>query len=154
MSCSYQASENFNIEDLKKKCQDFISENTVSCLSTDAFLELSSECLKKLLESDSLSFREETIYKRVIDWARTHCQKQGLPDTTENYRKVLGTIVHKIHFPIMESDFFMNEVCTSGLLTKAEKTEVKQSFENQMPVHFSQKLRLSPERQIMCCKKK
>ena len=69
--------------------------------------------------------------------------EQHVTANDEQLRKVLGNLIYLIRFPVMDREYYANEVSTKNVLTADEKVEIFQSFHNKPINTFPANVRLS-----------
>ncbi|CAG2219712.1 unnamed protein product [Mytilus edulis] len=146
----FQTAHDFHMKDLEKETLNFIYENGNASLESDDFLQLSSDCLKLIIESERLNCDEKIIYLRMVQWSKLRCEEQSLPTTDENIRKFLGELLYLIRFPLMTSKYFTDEVSSTNILTFEEKVALFQHFNGKHTDMFSSKRRQIPIRLERC----
>ncbi|KAJ8313544.1 hypothetical protein KUTeg_008105 [Tegillarca granosa] len=114
----------FDDKELSQKCLTFFLEHPVACLQSDAFSDLSPECVKLIIESDVLAVSEDQIYMAMIRWAENNCQLKEMEQTDANKRRVLGEMINLIRFPLMNRTFFADSVASGNILTEDEKITI------------------------------
>ncbi|XP_069102827.1 BTB/POZ domain-containing protein 3-like isoform X1 [Argopecten irradians] len=104
------------------KCIKFmcIPENAKKVLQSDSFVDLCSECVRRITQSTELDAEEGTVYAAMMKWAECECVRKGEKNTSENKRKVLGDIFFTIRFPFMKRDFFLDTVLMDSMLKDNE----------------------------------
>ena len=150
----------FQLEDLQEDALQFIFDNGEFCLKSNSFLNLSSGCVKLIIESWKLLCSEGIVYENLIQWAQQQCKKEqhvtanDEPHVTdEQLRKVLGDLIYLIRFPIMERKYFSHEVSTKNVLTKDERLEIYQSFDGISGIDtFPGNMRLYNAKLVWRCK--
>ena len=103
------------------------------------------------MTEDNFVRKEEELYENLIRWAESECQRQKLDVSWENKRKVLGDLLYKVRFPLMESAYFISQVATTDLLSDAEKADLKSyhtTDKDTVPKHFDESERVV---QVMRC---
>lgn len=145
-----QTAHDFHMKDLEKETLNFIYENGNASLESDDFLQLSSDCLKLIIESERLNCDEKIIYLRMVQWSKLRCEEQSLPTTDENIRKSLGDLLYLIRFPLMTSKYFTDEVSSTNILTFEERVALFQHFNGKHTDMFSSKRRRIPFRLERC----
>ena len=106
------------------QCMSFLKENFLVCLKSKDFAALSMQCLEDVMAIETFLVKEEEIYENLVRWAESECKRQKLDATWGNKRKVLGGILYKVRFPLMEPDYFSRKVATTELLSDGEKVDV------------------------------
>ena len=64
------------------------------------------------------------VFRACLTWSKVECEKKGLEVTTENQRKMLGSILRKIRFCSMSNEEVATQVSPSGLLSVQQEVEV------------------------------
>jgi BTB/POZ domain-containing protein 1/2 len=70
-----QTSHSFHLEDLQKDALQFIFYHGKSCLESTSFIDLSSGCVKLIIESNNLLCTEDIVYQKMMQWAELQCMK-------------------------------------------------------------------------------
>ncbi|XP_046547330.1 BTB/POZ domain-containing protein 6-like isoform X2 [Haliotis rubra] len=76
--------------DLEQKALKILTEGGERVTKSPGFVGLCSECVGKLLKSDTLNLKEKDIFEAVLSWTKERCRKEGVSDTPENRRRLLG----------------------------------------------------------------
>ena len=111
-------------EVMADKCWESVDAFTDEALDSDAFLNIKHKTLNDLLDRDTLTSNETTIFKAVLKWADHQCLIRRLKTTRENRRIVLGDAIYRIRFPSMSHEEFSQYVIPVGLLTDDEVVSV------------------------------
>lgn len=114
----------FDDKELHKKCLEMILLEPQKCLQSEAFLHLCPDCLVPIVSSSDLIVDEETVFKVLIKWAETECRRQQLTVSDANMRNVLGKVLYEIRFPVMDIQFFADNVGKREILSKSERINV------------------------------
>ena len=88
---------------------------------SDSFLELTTDQLGKIINSDALRADEDRVYEAVYAWSGSECRRQKLRATDRNRQRVVGNLKYLIRFPVMDVEYFKNHVSNQNLLTQDEK---------------------------------
>lgn len=134
----------YNESKLFDKCLKFILVNAADVLRTRAFLELCTDCVKKIVCSDDLKADEELIFESMMDWSTGECRRKGISATDQNRRQVLGNLLYQIRFPTMDVVYFTQRVSFRDILSDDEAVSVYQYFhgeERQLSRKFNKKER-------------
>ncbi|XP_075064018.1 BTB/POZ domain-containing protein 1 isoform X2 [Mixophyes fleayi] len=110
----------FDEPQLASLCLDTIDKSTVDALSADGFTDIDIDTLHAVLERDTLSIRESCLFGAAVRWAEAECQRQKIPNNTENKVKVLGKSMSLIRFPLMTVEEFAAGPAQSGILSDRE----------------------------------
>ena len=101
------------------------SASTSSVLEHESFFSLKQHTLSTLLDVDSIDIVEATLFFYIKKWMKKECLNQGLDETGENMRNVLGDALYKIRFPTMNGQDFANCVATiDGFLSESETAQI------------------------------
>ncbi|XP_053391917.1 BTB/POZ domain-containing protein 6-A-like [Mercenaria mercenaria] len=122
-----QAHEYKEVE-LEKHCLQYIFKNAHAVLQTASFQNLCGACLKKIIHSDDLKADESKIYEAVCHWSAKECKRQKLSPTPDNRSRVLGKLIYFVRFPLLDLEYFAENVPPQGLLTKDEITQILRYF--------------------------
>ena len=120
----YEHSALYDEHQLLKRARNFIETRTEDIVRSPSFLELPIQTLKNILNFEKLTISELDLFKMTLCWAAEECKRQGLDNTGENYRRVLGDAIYLIRFPTLELKDFANIVAMSGVLNAEEKCAV------------------------------
>ncbi|XP_031566551.1 BTB/POZ domain-containing protein 1-like [Actinia tenebrosa] len=121
-------------EKVEQKCWDMVDSDAERAVSSESFLNVSKEMLCKVLGRDTMSIDEVVLFQAVEKWALNKLKEQGLEESMENKRAVLGEEVIKlIRFPLMSQKEFAEKVLPSGILKTDEETELTQFFNGTVP---------------------
>ncbi|XP_031566576.1 BTB/POZ domain-containing protein 6-B-like [Actinia tenebrosa] len=125
-------------EKVEQKCWDMVDSDAERAVSSESFLNVSREMLCEVLGRDTMSIDEVVLFQAVEKWALNKLKEQGLEESMENKRAVLGEEVIKlIRFPLMLQKKFAENVLPSGILTLDEVTELIRFFNKIVPLSAS-----------------
>ncbi|XP_034515896.1 LOW QUALITY PROTEIN: BTB/POZ domain-containing protein 2 [Ailuropoda melanoleuca] len=96
----------FDEPQLASLCLENIDKNTADAITAEGFTDIDLDTLVAVLERDTLGIREVRLFGAVVRWSEAECQRQQLPVTPENKRKVLGKALALIRFPLMTIEEF------------------------------------------------
>ncbi|KAK3105965.1 hypothetical protein FSP39_009763 [Pinctada imbricata] len=114
----------FSDSELQEASLKMIIDETEESISDDSFLSLSQDAIKIITEQKEISIPEETLCKRLLEWAEAECQRQCIKLNWLNKRQVLGDVVYDIRFPLMDQDYFSMSFGENDFLISGEKVEV------------------------------
>ena len=123
----------------------FMKNHFTESIKSKDFSILSLKCLKDVMAMENFVVKEEELYENLMRWADSECQRQKLDISGENKRKVLGDILNKVRFPLMDPEYFALEVARTGLLSDAEKVDVFLYYTSKksiVPQYFQEKERI------------
>ena len=145
-------SQQYDEKDLVDKCWEVIDRDTENVVKSEGFATIERSLLEAVVRRDTLTIREEILFKAVDVWATKECERQGLTVTGNVKRKILGEdIVKEIRFPTMEEKEFANAVIGSEILTSEELLDVIKYFNSvNSVVGFSNKDRVGAL--LSCCR--
>ncbi|XP_040484235.1 LOW QUALITY PROTEIN: BTB/POZ domain-containing protein 2 [Ursus maritimus] len=110
----------FDEPQLASLCLENIDKNTADAITAEGFTDIDLDTLVAVLERDTLGIREVRLFGAVVRWSEAECQRQQLPVTPENKRKVLGKALALIRFPLMTIEEFAAGPAQSGILVDRE----------------------------------
>uniref|UniRef100_A0A3Q3JAC5 BTB domain-containing protein n=1 Tax=Monopterus albus TaxID=43700 RepID=A0A3Q3JAC5_MONAL len=100
----------FDEPQLASLCFDTIDKSTADAINAEGFTDIDLDTLCAVLERDTLSIRENRLFRAVVRWAEAECYRQQLPPTSENKQKVLGKALPLIRFPLMTVEEFAFDI--------------------------------------------
>ncbi|XP_046340688.2 BTB/POZ domain-containing protein 6-like isoform X1 [Haliotis rufescens] len=110
--------------ELEQKALKILTEGGEGVIQSPGFVGLCSDCLEKCLKSDTMKAKEEDLFEAVFTWIKARCQKEGVSDTPENKRRLLGEMRYEIRFTSMPLEFLVNVVGPSAVLTDSERVRI------------------------------
>ncbi|XP_048245650.1 BTB/POZ domain-containing protein 6-like [Haliotis rufescens] len=110
--------------DLEQKALNILTEGGESVIKSPGFVDLCPCCLEKFLKSNTLNLRESDIFEAVVSWTKERCRKEGVRDTPENRRRLLGDMRYEIRFISMTLEVLVKVVGRSGVLTNSERVQI------------------------------
>ena len=114
----------FEETDLTNRCWEVIDAQAKECLQSDGFIDIEYNTFQLVISRETLNVNEIFVFQAAVKWASAECKRQGIEDTSENKRTVLGDSLHKIRLSAMKLEEFANHVANSGILTLKETTEI------------------------------
>lgn len=114
----------YDQKELYKKCMKMVLDNPEESLNSQSFVQICKECLEKIVDSDKLALKEEIVFESVMRWADAECKRCELEPTDENRREVVGNVLYAIRFPLLEKEYFDEQVLTKDLLVESEIASV------------------------------
>ena len=127
--CILSYGQQHDEKDLVDQCREVIDIETESVVKSEGFATIERSLLEDIIKRDSLTIREEELFKAVDHWATKECERQGLMVTGNLKREVLGEdIVKGIRFPTMEQKEFANAVIGSEILRSEEVIGIMKYF--------------------------
>ena len=137
----------FCADGLEENCWSVIDMECVQALKSDAFLTIEHSVLCELLARETLNVKEIDLFSAVLKWAQFQCENQGLKDSVENYRELLGNAINLIRFPTMALDEFASTVVhESKILPQEDIISIFLLFSGQKPSEESTKFSCKPRR--------
>ena len=107
-----------------QKCWEFVDSVPEVVLKSDSFCHIKQTLLVAILERDTLSCSELTVFNAACSWAEVECRRRGEEHTPETIREILGDTLKYIRFPVMDPQDFANHVAKSGILEPMEVTTI------------------------------
>ncbi|XP_021963225.1 uncharacterized protein LOC110858683 [Folsomia candida] len=114
---------------LRQSALRHIELNATTILKSDSIRALSLDGLCVIFASDDLIAEENVVYEAAKCWARHQISPVGPPIKNEGgdgdeIRSRLGRALHLVRFPIMKSDYFLNEVYIDLILPPQDVTRL------------------------------
>ncbi|XP_046547715.1 BTB/POZ domain-containing protein 6-like [Haliotis rubra] len=110
--------------DLEQKALMILTKGGEGVVRSPGFAQLCSSCLEKFLKSENLKSKEEDIFEAIVSWTKHRCLQEGVSDTPENRRRLLGDLRYEIRFSSMPLDYLLTVVGPSEVLTDRERFRV------------------------------
>ncbi|XP_046340681.2 BTB/POZ domain-containing protein 6-like [Haliotis rufescens] len=107
--------------DLELKALKILTEGGKRVIRSPGFVDICSHCLEKFLKSETLKLKEGDIFEAALSWTKARCKKEGVVDTPENRRRLLGEMRYEIRFTSLSLEYLLNVVGPSGVLTDTER---------------------------------
>ncbi|XP_067660782.1 BTB/POZ domain-containing protein 6-like [Haliotis asinina] len=111
-------------QELEQKALDVLTQGGEKVTASPGFVHLCQDCLKKFLKSDLVRAKEEDVFEAVLSWTHERCRKEGVSDTPENRRRLLGEMRYEIRFTSLSLEFLVNVVGPSRMLTDSERIRI------------------------------
>ncbi|XP_055350915.1 BTB/POZ domain-containing protein 2-like isoform X2 [Paramacrobiotus metropolitanus] len=89
-------------------------------LPSKQFVAISQGTLGMILQRNSLSVDENTLYMVVEKWAAEACRKNNLDLSRVNRRQMLGDALFHIRFPLLSDSQLVNGPAKNDLLLESE----------------------------------
>ncbi len=120
----------FDEEELETKCWVVVFQKTLECLNTKAFCDIRLYTLNAFLKKKALILTELELFKGILRWADSECERQGLniKDDKTARRRVLGDTVYEIPFLTMSPENLVRYVSPSGIVTDTEIRSITQTL--------------------------
>ena len=112
----------FDEKELEEKSWNIISRKTQESLNSEAFCDIGLHTLNALLKKESLAVTEVELFKAVLKWTDSECERQGMnieEDKTAR-RRILGDSVYEIPFLDMTHEDIVKYVSPTKILTSKE----------------------------------
>ncbi|KAK8396915.1 hypothetical protein O3P69_005125 [Scylla paramamosain] len=128
----------FDEPQLAALCLETIDKNTADSLAAEGFTDLDNSTLCMVLERDTLRIREAKLFEAAVRWSEAECEREGMPVTGANQRKLLGPALSLVRFPLMTVEEFAQGPAQSGILTDREVVQLFLHFtvNPKPPVNF------------------
>ncbi|XP_055355144.1 BTB/POZ domain-containing protein 6-B-like [Paramacrobiotus metropolitanus] len=119
---------------LEESCWEVVDRFTPSVLQSEYFPTVSRETMKLLLQRDTLSADENSIYLAVENWSVAACMRDNLEPSQVNRRAVLGEALYLIRFPLLTDAELVNGPMKSRMLLEPELLDIYQfKYANDKP---------------------
>ncbi|XP_055694543.1 BTB/POZ domain-containing protein 3-like [Lutzomyia longipalpis] len=126
---------NLDVKDLTFECLDVIADFTLAVMQQEAFLAITRETLRHILELEITICTEYEIFQGAMRWAEAECNRQNIESNNENKREVLGDLMDLIRFTAIESDY-EDELCNMMQQFSAKATTKTRSLSSALPTFF------------------
>ncbi|XP_055350028.1 BTB/POZ domain-containing protein 2-like [Paramacrobiotus metropolitanus] len=107
-----------------EKCLSLIDKSTKTVWESDQFCEIGEEALRIILQRDTLTASEDTIYSAVDKWAAQMCIRRNMDASSANRRKILGQTFFLLRFPLLTDAHLMDGPVKNGLLLQSEGWDI------------------------------
>lgn len=107
----YEDSLVFDNDEIGKRCEQIISEETAEILQMDSFKAIGFEALTSILLLKSLAVDEVDLFMATMEWAKESCKKANKTIIDGTLRELLRNAENLIRFPTMSIVDFQK--CTS-----------------------------------------
>ncbi len=114
----------FDEKELKNKVLNKIEEEASEVLSSEDFINLSSDALHEVLQLKLKITKELEVFEAAMRWAQNKCQQLKKSTEGANLREVLDDKIFLIRFPTMSVDEFSNVVAPYDVLSSYEGYQV------------------------------
>ncbi|VDI43597.1 BTB/POZ domain-containing protein 3/6 [Mytilus galloprovincialis] len=131
----------FHLQDLRNKGLDHIQYNAVEFLKAPNAIKMSKECMESILQLDSANCSKTEICEFFIKWASSQCEAEKITPSGENMRKIAGSLLYLVRFPLIDKTYFANEIVHTGFLTLEEVVSVFSSHYGQENEFFAESVR-------------
>ncbi|XP_055353464.1 BTB/POZ domain-containing protein 6-like [Paramacrobiotus metropolitanus] len=133
-----------------EKCWDIVDASSEAVLQSDYFSEMEWTTLDMLLQRNTLSAEENTVYLAAEKWARAACARKNLPADAAHRRRILGSALYRVRFPLMTDEQLATGPFKDKdkLLTKTELDtlyQIKHAASNNL-----QKFSKEPRKYVLC----
>ena len=106
-------------EELQNRCLTLIDSNAKRFLSLPAFQSVESSVIKLLVGRDTLGISEVELFKFLVSWSESNCQRQGLQSSAEHKRSLMQDFVFDIRYSLMSLED-ISQVEATNILTLDE----------------------------------
>lgn len=105
--------------DLMNQCLDFIDKNAKFAFHLQDLMAVDASTIDHVIRRNSLVIKEVDLFRKLLNWSITDCQRKSLEVTPANQRAVMESFIHRIRFPLMSVKEFYT-VNLVGILNKNE----------------------------------
>lgn len=124
MCWAYELAILFELDELKRFCEQKISQNPHKIFHSVSFLLSESNLLHHILQLDSMQCDEITVFDGCIAWAKEACIQQELDENDgRNVRNQLGDLFFEIRFGKMNLEHFYERYCLHKDLFSVDEFE-------------------------------
>lgn len=117
----------YDIVELKKKCEELISENTAAILGTETFQQCTTESLTEILKIQQMQSTEKELFDFCIVWAKKQCEQNGFDASDgRKLREILNSCFDLIRFAEMKQDEYIE--CVEAFDDMFEKKQIFSIF--------------------------
>lgn len=102
---------------------DFLDNNAAALLPQPGFEKLNWKAVSAIVQTESLDVDELIIFHSIIRWSKQECCRRNLQITTDNQRKVLGSIWHHVRLLTIDSKKLIMGPLQNSLCTAAERRD-------------------------------
>ncbi|XP_048245028.1 BTB/POZ domain-containing protein 6-like isoform X3 [Haliotis rufescens] len=110
--------------DVEQKALEILTQGGKKVIQSPGFVKLCSDCMNKFVRSDVLYLKEEDVFDAVLSWTKERCREEGVSDTPENIRRLLGDMRFEIRFTSIPLEYLVKVVGPSGVLTDSERMRI------------------------------
>ncbi|XP_055347934.1 BTB/POZ domain-containing protein 6-B-like [Paramacrobiotus metropolitanus] len=103
-----------------EKCLEIADALTETVLRSEQFLLISQNTLEMVVQRETLSADENSIYTAVEKWAVEACRRNNLRPSGNNRRQMLGSVLFLVRFPLLTDAQLVNGPAKSELLSESE----------------------------------
>ncbi|XP_071096866.1 BTB/POZ domain-containing protein 6-like [Haliotis cracherodii] len=110
--------------DLEQNALKILTEGGMRVTKSVGFVNLCPDCVDQFVRSENLDLKEEDVFDAVLSWARERCREEGVSDTPEDIRRLLGDMRYEIRFTSIPLEYLVKVVGRSGVLTDSERVRI------------------------------
>lgn len=92
----YEIAYFFELENLKRFCENKIVEYPQEILTSDSFLECSRKSVDAILQLVDSECSAQVIINACMEWAKAECVRDNLEADTENLKTSLGDLFNRL----------------------------------------------------------
>lgn len=114
-------------EDIGKKCEEYIAQNTKKVLEQDNFLKVNKTTVEKIVSMEELHIDEITLFTRCVEWAikKVKLSDESPEEKGKKLREALGEkVLENIGFPAMTLEEFSSRVVPHKILNDSETVKI------------------------------
>ncbi|XP_055344678.1 BTB/POZ domain-containing protein 6-B-like [Paramacrobiotus metropolitanus] len=109
---------------IMEECLCLIDESAEVVWQSDHFLAIGQEALQVILQRETLTADEHTIYSSVEKWATSACSQSYMEPSAVNRREKLGPALYHVRFPLLTNEQLMDGPAKTGLLVRSELCDI------------------------------
>ncbi|XP_055347156.1 BTB/POZ domain-containing protein 3-like [Paramacrobiotus metropolitanus] len=114
----------YGVSSIVAKCLELVDASSQAILQSKQFASLQREALMLILQRDTLSADENTVYQAVERWAAANCARNHVDPTMVNRREILGDALFLVRFPLLSDAELADGPAESGLLLRKELLDI------------------------------
>ena len=106
-------------EELQNRCLTLIDSDAPRFLSLDGFQSVGSAVIKLLVGRNTLGISELELFKLLVSWSESNCERQGLQISAEHQRSLMQDFLFDIRYSLMSRED-VSQIEATNILTSDE----------------------------------
>ena len=120
-------------ESLIQTAWQVVDSRTREVVKSEHFCDIDASLLSEFLKRDSLRITEIELFRAVLKWTESQCEKRDLEVTEENRKTVLGDAIYHLRFLAMSQEEFLKGVVPTRLINSEDTLSILQKFLGENP---------------------